>query len=100
MESDMLEIKIDLIPFGNKDGRKRIHSIILWNVRHSGPDGQCFYKAVFFDEHYEPAGYAETHHIRSDGALILVSKLVSNKVDEIPDTVPIRAIMYYQREEI
>ena len=92
----MLEIKIDLIPFGNQKDRKRIHSMILWNVRHSGPDGQCFYKSVFFDEHYEPSGYAETHHIRDDGAFVLVGKLIGNMTEEIPDTVPINAMMYYK----
>jgi len=86
----MLEVKIDLVPFGREEGRQTIAALFIWNVGRI-EDDLCEYLASEVDPRnlkYAKNKPVMVRHHRSDGAWALVEavrekmKTAGNRNDE------------------
>lgn len=80
----MLEVKIDLLPFGKEDGRRTIENLYIWNIGCIGENEQgklCEYMAAKMDPRTEgkmaQGVPVKVQHYREDGAWVLVDKVLS-----------------------
>lgn len=74
----MLRVKVEIVPFGKEEGAHQIHEINIGNMG-DNPDGTYLYHAwVDVDPRTKerPAPHAIVNHVRSDGALVLVHKVL------------------------
>lgn len=84
-----MEVKIDLVPFGNRSETKQIKSMVLWNTGVITRGGQHKYVCVFYSENKIPEYCSRTNHFREDGALTLISELItSTDVFEVDELLP------------
>ncbi len=79
----MMRVKIEIVPYGEENKAYEIERLDIFNKGYVAKTGSvCEYGVIHISDRNKAGMYTATlHHARSDGALVLLEKVLSKLVN-------------------
>ncbi len=96
----MMEVPVNIIPFGDTEGTYNIGKLLLCNTLEEGRGGRILYRGAFFrDDGLELERFTQCWHKREDGAWKLIQLLIESDIEVPLEELPDRVANWYLNQD-